>query len=145
MLIAKLLEYYIESTEQSVILKLTSYILLYIYNINFLIYQNRACSPSHSVMSNSLQPHGLQPARLLYTWGFSRPEYRSGLPCPLSGDLPNPGIKPRSPSLQADFLLSEPPGKPKNTGWVAYPFSSISCQCRNLTRVSCFAGRIFTC
>ena len=38
MLIAKLLEYYIESTEQSVILKLTSYILLYIYNINFLIY-----------------------------------------------------------------------------------------------------------
>ena len=36
----------------------------------------------------------------------------SGLPCPPPGDLPNLGIKPRSPSLQADSLLSEPPGKP---------------------------------
>ena len=32
------------------------------------------------------------------------------------GDLPNPGIEPRSPALQVDSLLSEPPGKPKNTG-----------------------------
>ena len=37
-----------------------------------------------------------------------------GLPPP--GDLPNPGIKPRSPALQADSLPSKPPGKPKNTG-----------------------------
>ena len=44
--------------------------------------------------------------------GFSRQEYGSGLPCPPSGDLPNPGIEPRSPTLQADSLLSEPPGKP---------------------------------
>ena len=36
--------------------------------------------------------------------GFSRPEYWSGLPCPPPGDLPNPGIKPRSPTLQADSL-----------------------------------------
>ena len=35
---------------------------------------------------------------------------------PSPGDLPNPGIKPRSPALQADSLSSEPPGKPKNTG-----------------------------
>ena len=35
---------------------------------------------------------------------------------PSSRDLPNPGIKPRSPALQADSLSSEPPGKPKNTG-----------------------------
>ena len=40
----------------------------------------------------------------------------SGLPCPPPRDFPNPGIKPRSPTLQADSLLSEPPGKPKNTG-----------------------------
>ena len=33
-----------------------------------------------------------------------------------SGDLPNPGIEPRSPTLQVDYLPSEPPGKPKNTG-----------------------------
>ena len=43
---------------------------------------------------------------------FSRPEYRSGLPCPPPGDLPVPGIEPMSPALQADSLLSEPPGKP---------------------------------
>ena len=46
--------------------------------------------------------------------GFSRQEYYSGLPFPFSGDLPNPGIEPRSPTLQADALSSEPPGKPIN-------------------------------
>ena len=44
---------------------------------------------------------------------FSRPEYWSGESFPSPGDLPNPGVKPRSPSLQVDSLLSEPPGKPK--------------------------------
>ena len=48
--------------------------------------------------------------------GFSRQEDWSGLPCPPPGDLPNPGIKLRSPALQVDSLPSEPPGKPKNTG-----------------------------
>ena len=41
--------------------------------------------------------------------GFSRQEYWSGLPFPSPGDLPNPGIKPGSPTLQADSLPSEPP------------------------------------
>ena len=45
--------------------------------------------------------------------GFSRQEYWSGLPFPSPGDLPDPGIEPRSPSLQADALTSEPPGKPQ--------------------------------
>ena len=44
--------------------------------------------------------------------GFSRQEYWSGLPFPSPGDLPDPGIKPRSPALQADALTSEPLGKP---------------------------------
>ena len=44
--------------------------------------------------------------------GFSRQEYWSGLPFPSPGDLPDWGIKPRSPALQADALTSEPPGKP---------------------------------
>ena len=39
---------------------------------------------------------------------FSRQEYWSGLPFPSPGDLPNPGIEPESPALQADALLSEP-------------------------------------
>ena len=47
---------------------------------------------------------------------FSRPEYWSEWPFPSPGDLPNPGIKPRSPTLQGDSLPAEPPGKPKNTG-----------------------------
>ena len=44
--------------------------------------------------------------------GFSRQEYWSGLPFPSPGDLPEPGIKPRFPTLEADALTSEPPGKP---------------------------------
>ena len=71
---------------------------------------------SCSVMSNSLRPHGLQPISLLCPWGFSRQEYWSVLPCPPPVDLPNPGIKHRSPALQVDSLSSEPSGKPKNTG-----------------------------
>ena len=51
----------------------------------------------------------------LCPWGFSRQEYQSGLPCPPPGDLPNPGIKPRSSAFQADSLPSELPEKPKDT------------------------------
>ena len=48
--------------------------------------------------------------------GFSRQECWSGLPFPSPGDLPDPGIEPQSPALQADSLRAEPQGKPKNTG-----------------------------
>ena len=48
--------------------------------------------------------------------GFSRQEYWSGLPFPSPGDLPNPGIKPGSPALQANSVPAEPPEKPTNTG-----------------------------
>ena len=71
------------------------------------------CVLSRSVVSDSLQPHGLQPVRLLCPWGFSRRKYWSGLPCP-PGHHSNPGIEPSCPALQADSLPSEPPGKPKN-------------------------------
>ena len=47
---------------------------------------------------------------------FSRQEYWSGLPFPPPGDLLNPGIEPRSPTLQVDSLPSEPPRKSKNPG-----------------------------
>ena len=67
-------------------------------------------SESHSVASNSLRPHdytvhGIRQARILEWAAFPSP-----------GDLPNPGIKLRSPALQADSLPAEPQGKPKNTG-----------------------------
>ena len=64
---------------------------------------------SRSVVSDSLWTVAYQasPSR-----GFSRQEYWSGLPFPSPGYLPDPGIKPRSPALEADALTSEPPGKP---------------------------------
>ena len=48
--------------------------------------------------------------------GIFRQEYWGGLPFPSPGDLPDPGIEPRSPALQADALPSEPPGKPSQNG-----------------------------
>ena len=48
--------------------------------------------------------------------GFSRLEYWNGSPFPFPGDLPNPGIEPRSPALEEDSLPAEPQGKLKKTG-----------------------------
>ena len=62
---------------------------------------------------------------------FSRQEYWSGFPFPFPGDLPDPGIKPRSPTLQADALPSEPPGKQILLEWAAFPFSRGSSQPRD--------------
>ena len=67
-------------------------------------------------MSNSCDPMDWSRQAPL-SMGFSRQEYWSGLPFPSPGDLPNPGIEPRSPALQADSLQSEPPGKPLNQQW----------------------------
>ena len=70
---------------------------------------------SCSVVSNSLQLHGMWPAKAPLPMEFSRQEYWSGLPFPIPGDLPNPRIEPKtsvSAVLQADSLLLEPPGKP---------------------------------
>ena len=59
---------------------------------------------SNCVMDCSLQGSSVQ--------GFSRQEFWSGLPFPSLRDLPDPGIKPRSPALQADTLPSEPDSLP---------------------------------
>ena len=67
---------------------------------------------SHTIVSDSLRPHGLYPTRLLCPWGFSRQEYWSGWPCPPPGHLPNSEIESRSPALQVYSLPSEPLGKP---------------------------------
>ena len=68
------------------------------------------------VLSDSLQPHGLY-----CPWGFSRQECWNELPCLPPGDLPNQGIEPRSPTLQADSLPADPQGKPEKT-----PVASLS-------------------
>ena len=62
---------------------------------------------SHSVVSNSLRPHGVYPAGLLCPWEFSKQENWSELPFPSPGDLPDQVIEPRFPALQADSLQSE--------------------------------------
>ena len=58
-------------------------------------------------MSNSLGPQWTVAYQAPPSIGFSRQEYWNGLPLPSPGDLPNPGIEPRSPALQADALTSE--------------------------------------
>ena len=65
-----------------------------------------------AVMSNSATPWIVTCQAPLFM-EFSRQEYWRELPFPSAGDLPDPGTEPRSPSLQADFLLFEPPGKPR--------------------------------
>jgi len=79
-------------------------------------------NPSHSflILSYDLPfqiPDKTEPGgKWKWKWSHSRQEYWSGLPFPSPGDLPNPGIKPRSPALQIGTLPSEPPGKPWNRG-----------------------------
>ena len=63
---------------------------------------------------------------------------------PSPGDLPNPGVEPRSPTLHEDSLPAEPPGRLRILEWVAYAFSTGSSWPRNRTRVSCITSRFFT-
>ena len=90
----------------------------------------QSCSPLCNPMDYTV--HCILQARML-DW----------VALPFSGDIPNPGTEPRSPTSQPDSLPVEPQRKPKNE-WVAYPFSSRSSQPRNLTGVSCIAGGFFT-
>ena len=60
--------------------------------------------------------HSMNYIHELQSLEFSRPEQWSGQPFPFPGDLPNPGMEPRSPALWEDSLPGEPQGKPKNTG-----------------------------
>ena len=69
---------------------------------------------SHSVVSDSLQPHGLY--GLYGPWNSPGQDTGVGSLSLLQGSLPNSGIKPRSPTLQADSLPAELQGRPKNTG-----------------------------
>ena len=66
---------------------------------------------SRSIMSDSFASSWSVANQAPLSLGFSRQEYWSGLPFPTPGDLPNPGIKARSPALQADSLPAEPQGK----------------------------------
>ena len=68
----------------------------------------------------SCDPHGLGPTRLLQPW--NSPGKNTGVDCHflLQGNLPNPGIKPGYPTLEADALTSEPPGKSPKLSIIVY-------------------------
>ena len=70
---------------------------------------------AHSILSNSLRPHGLYLARLRCLWDFPSKNIGSQLPFPTPGDLSDPGTKPTSsvsPALAGGFFTPAPPGNP---------------------------------
>ena len=99
---------------------------------------------SHSVMSNSLQPHGLQSVRLLYPRDYPGKNTRVGCHALLQGIFstqgPNPGLLHcRQILYQLNHQRS-----PTILEWLAYPFSREPSQPRNWIRVSCITARFFT-
>ena len=99
---------------------------------------------SHSVVSNSFVTPWPGASQAPLSMGSPRQEHWSGFPYPPAGDLYNPETELRSPTLHADSLPSEPPGKPKNTGVGSLSLLQGISQPRNRTRVSCSAGGFFT-
>ena len=72
-------------------------------------------------MSDSFETPGTGTRQAPLSMGFPRQDYWSGLPFPSLGDLPDPGIKPRSPTLVGRFFTTEPPGKPVNSYTLSVP------------------------
>ena len=96
-------------------------------------------SESHSVMPDSLQPHGLYSP--LNSPGQNT---RVGSLSLLQGIFPTQGLNPGLLHCQWILYQLSPKGSPRILEWVAWPFSSQSSRPRNQTRVSCIAGRFFT-
>ena len=100
---------------------------------------NKTGSPAwHSVM---IQMDGMKEgdeARFLCPWGFSREDYQKVLPYLPPGDRPNPEIEPRSPTLQADSLPSEPPGKLEKKGREAQQAGDI---CKLIADLHCYTEK----
>ena len=71
---------------------------------------------SCSVVSDSFVAPWTVACQAPVSMGFPRQQYRSGLPFPSPGDLPNPGIELMSPVLAGGFFTTEPPGKPQLHG-----------------------------
>ena len=81
---------------------------------------------AHSVVSDSLVTPWTVARQAPLSLGFPRREYWSGLPFPSPGNLPDPGIKPRSlasPVLAGRFFTTVPPGKPKTLSMYVEYFS----------------------
>ena len=101
---------------------------------------NNLCeSGSHSVMFNSLWPHGLYSP-----WNSPGQNTGVGSLSILQGIIPNQGSNPGLPHCKWILYQLNHKGSPRVLDWVAYPFFSRSSCTRNLTRISCIAGRFFT-
>ena len=96
-------------------------------------------SESHSVVSESLRPHGLYSP-----WNSPGHNTEVGKPFSSLGDLPNPGIETRYPTLQVDSLPAEPQGKPKNTGVGSLSLLQQIFPTHESNRGPCNAGGFFT-
>ena len=94
----------------------------------------RACVRACSVVSDSATPWTVA-CQAALSLGFSRQEYWSGLPCPPPGDLPDPGIKPASPALQAGSLPLSHPGRPRSNTLTSKEEPVAKSKC--LPRTSC--------
>ena len=100
------------------------------------------CARAHSVVSNTLWPHGLWPSRLLCPWNFPGKNTGVGFHFLLHGVLPDPRIEPVSPALM-DPLPAEPPGKPLSILLQSYStvfyhilfFSNADCNSLNLFHI----------
>ena len=96
-------------------------------------------SESRSVVSNSLQPHGLYSL-----WNSPGQNTRVGSLSLIQGIFPIQGSNPSLPHCRQILYQLSHQGNPRTLEWVAYPFSSRSSQPRNQTRVCCIAGEFFT-
>ena len=96
-------------------------------------------SESHSVMSDSLQPHGLYSP-----WNSPAQNTRMGSHPLLQGIFSTQGLKPSLPHCRQILYQLSHQGSPRILEWVAYPFSRGSSWPRNRTRVSWMAGGFFT-
>ncbi|XDA71253.1 hypothetical protein R6Z07F_001605 [Ovis aries] len=96
-------------------------------------------SASHSVVSSSLQPHGLYSP-----WNSPGQNTGVGSLSLLQGIFPTQGLNPGLPYCRWILYQLSRKSSPGILEWVAYPFSSRSSQPRDQTRVSCIAGGFFT-
>ena len=104
-----------------------------------LVYDKVKWSESHSVMSNSLWPHGLHSP-----WNSPGQNTGVGSLSFLQGIFPTQGLNPGLPHCRQILYQLSHKGSPRIPEWVAYPFSNGSSRPRNRTGVSCIAGGFFT-
>ena len=109
------------------------------WRVDSLLLSHQEESESHSVMSDSLQPHGLDSP-----WESPGQNTGVGSLSLCQGIFPTQGSNPGLPHCRQIVYQLSQKGSPRILEWVAYPFPSRSSRPRNQTRVSCIAGRFFT-